>query len=196
MKTNNSKGDWAEFYEITKNKPPSKLLVKALEYVKDKKKAIDIGGGALKDTRYLLSLGFDVTVIDKDELMAKEAIKISSDKLQYVVSSFEDFNFPKNQFDIASATFALPFNSPDIFKAVLDKIKNSLVSGGVLCGQLFGTKDQWVSRSEMTFHTKEQVEELFKDMEIIYLDEEERDGTIANGTPKHWHIFHVIARKK
>jgi hypothetical protein len=25
--------------------------------------------------------------------------------------------------------------------------------------------------------------------------EEERDGTTAMGTPKHWHIFHIVARR-
>lgn len=196
MKTNSTKKDWAEFYEITKNKPPSKLLVKTLECVKDKNKAIDIGGGALKDTQYLLSLGFDVTVIDKDELMAAEAKKIKSDKLHSFVSSFENFNFPKNQFDIASAMFVLPFNPPDTFNTLLNNIKNSLTGGGIFCGQLFGSRDQWSNRTEMTFHTDEQARKLFSSMEVIYFNEEENDGTTANGTPKHWHVFNFIVRKK
>ncbi|MDO8550913.1 MAG: hypothetical protein Q7S39_12285 [Ignavibacteria bacterium] len=48
----------------------------------------------------------------------------------------------------------------------------------------------------MTFHTKQQVENLLSDMEIIELTEEDKDGRTANGTPKHWHVFHVIARKR
>ena len=47
----------------------------------------------------------------------------------------------------------------------------------------------------MTFHTKEQMEKLFSDMEVILLDEEEKDDKTANGTPKHWHVFHFIAKK-
>ncbi len=189
------KRDWAEFYKISKNHPPSKLLIKALEFCANKNKAIDIGGGALKDTRYLLSLGFDVTVIDSSELMAEEAKKIVSKKLHYFVTPFDKFDFPENNFDIASATSALPFNSPDTFGKVIKSIKESLVKNGIFCGQLFGVRDEWSSRSKMTFHTREQAEKLFSDMEIIDFREEEKDGTIANGTPKHWHIFHFIARK-
>ncbi len=196
MKNNSAKNEWTEFYEITKNKPPSKLLVKAIEYVKDKNKAIDIGGGALKDTRYLLSLGFDVTVIDANELMAEEAKKIVSKKLHYFVTPFDKFDFPENNFDIASATSALPFNSSDTFDKVIKNIKESLVKNGIFCGQLFGVRDEWSSRSKMTFHTREQAEKLFSDMEIIDFREEEKDGKTANGTLKHWHIFHFIARKK
>jgi hypothetical protein len=65
----------------------------------------------------------------------------------------------------------------------------------VFCGQLFGTRDEWqATRPHMTFHTREQVEKLLSGMEALYFDEEEKDGTTANGTPKRWHVFHFIAR--
>lgn len=189
------KRDWQEYYEITKNKPPSKLLIKALEYVVKKDKAIDIGGGALKDTRYLLEQGFDVTVVDKADLMAKEAEIIKSDKLHFFVSAFADFDFPKNEYDIASAMYSLPFNPPESFEEVFAKIKDSLVRGGIFCGQCFGVNDEWSTNQKMTFHTKEQVEKLLSDTEVILLKEEEKDDKTANGTPKHWHVFHFIAKK-
>ncbi|MFZ2804704.1 MAG: class I SAM-dependent methyltransferase, partial [Patescibacteria group bacterium] len=106
-----------------------------------KGKAIDIGGGALKDTRYLLEQGFDVTVVDSEPSMAKIAESINSDKLHAVVSSFVDFDFPKNTFDVASAMFSLPFSPPETFDAVVEKIKMSLVEGGIFCGNFFGMMD-------------------------------------------------------
>lgn len=189
------KKDWSEYYKITGNKPPSKLLIKAIKYVKNKNKAVDIGGGVLKDTKYFLEQGFDVTVIDSSELMAREAKKIKSDKLYYFVSSFANFNFLKDEFDIASAMYALPFNPPDTFDEVFYKIKKSILKEGIFCGQLFGVRDEWRNRAEMTFHTKKEAEKLLSDMEIIYFKEEEKNDVTANGTPKHWHIFHFIARK-
>ncbi|MDO8512037.1 MAG: DUF3850 domain-containing protein [bacterium] len=187
--------DWSEYFRITGNNPPSKLLVKSLGYVAQKSKAIDVGGGALKDTRYLLEQGFDVTVVDKSDLITKEAEAIKSDNLHYFVSSFEDFDFPKNEYDIASAMYALPFNPPESFDVVFAKIKGSLVKGGIFCGQFFGVHDEWSNDKKMTFHTKEQVEKLLSDMEVILFDEEEKDDKTANGTSKHWHIFHFIVRK-
>lgn len=195
MKNNSEKRDWAEFYEITQNRPPSKLLVKALEYLTYKNKAIDIGGGALKDTRYLLSLGFDVTIIDQAQLMAVEAKKIKSDKLHYFITSFDKFHFPEDAFDIASAIYSLPFNPPETFDGVFENVKKSLKKDGIFCGQLFGDRDGWSKNPEMTFCTKAEAQELLKDMETISFEEEERDGTLANGTPKHWHVFHFIAKR-
>ena len=190
-----TKKDWTNYFKITKYNPPSKLLIEAINLVKNKGKAIDIGGGALKDTRFLLEQGFDVTVVDKEKLMAKEANLIKSDKLHYVVSSFADFNFSKNTFDIASAMYSLPFNPPETFNSVFNKIKKSLVKEGIFCGQLFGIHDEWSINPKMTFHTKKQAEKLLSDMEIIYFNEEEKDDKTANGTPKHWHIFHFITKK-
>ncbi len=187
--------DWSEYYEITKAKPPTKLLVKALEYVTDKGKAIDIGAGALKDTRYLLEQGFEVTAIDKSPLMEQGVKTLENDKVQAFTTSFEDFDFSENKYDIASAMFSLPFTEPAHFETVFIKIKNSLKKGGVFCGQFFGMNDEWSKNPKMTFHTEAQVKELLNGLEVLSFKEVEEDSTTANGTPKHWHIFHIIAKK-
>ena len=190
-----SKTDWAKHHELTKSNPPSELLFKALEYVGHKGKAIDIGDGGLKDARYLLDQGFDVTVVDQEEQMNIAAKAVASDKLHCFVSTFADFVFKEDIIDLASAMFALPFNPPETFDAVLTNVKRSLVKGGIFCGQLFGTRDEWSNNRQMTFHTKEQVDGLFADMEVLSLVEREMDGYTADGTPKHWHLFHIIAKK-
>lgn len=188
---------WSEYYEHTKNHPPSPLLIQAVNYVVSKNKAIDIGGGGtLKDSRYLLSLGFDVTTIDQEPVILEAVEQLGADKLHAVVTKYDEFNFPANEYDLAAAMFSLPFNPPATFTEVFQRIKDSLVSGGIYCGQFFGDRDGWASNLNLTFHTKEQVAGLLKDLEVILLEEKEYDATLANGAPKHWHIFNVIARKK
>lgn len=196
MNSSSEKKDWSSYYDLTRSGPPRPLLVEAVEYVANRNRAIDIGGGALRDTRYLLRQGFDVTVIDKSSHLREEAQKIDSDQLHAYVTSFEEFDFGNQQYDLAAALFALPFNPPGTFNEVFTKIKQSLVAEGIFCGQFFGVHDSWVSRESMTFHTKEQVNALLADMEIIRFEEKEEDGATADGTAKHWHMFHVIARKR
>jgi SAM-dependent methyltransferase len=187
--------DWSDYYKATKAKPPRPLLVKALEYVSNKDKAIDIGGGALNDTRYLLDQGFDVITIDKSPLVEDKAKNIPSDKLHAYTTSFEDFDFPKEEYNLASAMFALPFTAPEHFGKVFSKIKDSLKMGGIFCGQFFGDRDEWKTNLNMTFHTKEQAQELLNGLKIISFKEDEKDDKTATGGIKHWHVFHVIARK-
>ncbi len=195
--TTTPKNSWAQYFENTKNYPVSPLLIKALEYVKFKNKAIDIGGGAsLRDTRHLISLGFETTIIDKEEAIALAAQEITSDKFHFYTTAFANFDFSVNKYDIASAMYSLPFNLPEDFDKVFENIKKSLVKDGVFCGQFFGERDEWHNNPKMSFHSKEEVTALLNGMEIILLEEKEHDGKTANSTPKHWHLFDVIARKK
>ena len=72
-----------------------------------------------------------------------------------------------------------------------------MYKNGYFVGNFFGNNDKWKStKEEITFFTKEQVIELFKDFEIIEFKEVERDDFTGLGKMKHWHIFNVIAKKK
>ena len=47
----------------------------------------------------------------------------------------------------------------------------------------------------MSFFSKKEVEQLFKDFEITKFDEIEMDKPTALGKQKHWHFFNLIAKK-
>lgn len=189
---------WLEFYEITKNKPPSPLLVKAIKFVSEKDRALDLGAGALRDTRFLLQTNFQsVTSVDSEPLIAEVSKELKDDRLNAINATFNDFNYLLESYDLVNAQWSLPFNPPDTFNEMWNKVKDSIKNGGIFTGQFFGINDEWNKPgTKMTFHTKQQVEELLSGMEILEFTEEDKDSTTANGTPKHWHVYHVIARKK
>ena len=66
--------------------------------------------------------------------------------------------------------------------------------GGVFAGQLFGTRDTWAHDPDMTFQARHQVEVLVDGLDILRLEETERDGHAFSG-PKHWHTFDILARR-
>ena len=99
--------------------------------------------------------------------------------------------------NLVVANFTLPFCNKNNFKELWNKINDSILKDGYFVGNFFGNNDEWKSiKEEMTFLTREQVIELFKDFEIIEFKEVEKDGTTGLGKMKHWHIFNVIAKKK
>lgn len=184
---------WQEYYKNTKNNPPSKLVQMGVSFIDHKSKALDLGAGGLVDSEYLLSLGFEVIAVDKE----KPPKQIINDKFEFIQSLFKDYDFPKSAFDLINAQFSLPFNGQDTFSFVWEKILSSLKPQGVFVGQLFGLNDEWnVPGTKLAFNSKEQVESLLAGLEVLKLEEVEKDGKIADGTPKHWHVFHIIARKK
>lgn len=186
----------SQYLEKTRNLPPSPLLVKAVGLVQNHYSALDLGAGGGKDTKFLLDQGFQVTAVDKDPQVTKILSDLlSHPKLTFDNVTFDKFNFGK--YDLINAHFSLPFNPKLSFEEVWSKTKEALNPGGVFVGQFFGPTDSWnTSSSDMNFHTHDQVRGLLAGLEIVQLSEENFDGTTTLGTPKHWHIFHVIARNK
>lgn len=189
---------WQEYYNLTKNSPPSELLIKAINFVNRKELALDLGSGSLRDCRHLISEGFNkVIAVDKERLPFELVNEFSQNNFKLLHSSFDRFNFSEYNFNLVNAQFSLPFNPPETFGNVWKNIIQSLVEGGIFTGQFFGIRDEWVlEKNNMSFHTREKLFELFENFEILKLSEEERGGFLAAGTIKHWHIFHIIARKK
>lgn len=187
----------SEYIEKTKDLEPRPWLVKALVLVDQKNEALDLGPGALIDTKYLIEQGFKhVTAVDSSNTAQEIYETLPSGKVDYVTSSFENFSFPEDTYDLINAQFSLPFNPKETFPEVFDKVKKSLKEGGIFVGQLFGTRDDWSKiRDDATFLTKEQATALLSDLTIIEFEEEEKDSIPAVGEFKHWHIFNIIAKK-
>lgn len=188
---------WGEYIQKTRNTGPRPLLIKALNFVQSKGEALDLGPGALNDSRYLLDQGFQhVTAVDKGNLVQEIINQLPKDKFGFIAACFEDFDFPESRFDLINAQYSLPFIGPARFNEVLEQIKKALKTGGIFTGQLFGNRDGWNTPGrQMTFCSNQQVANLFSGMEIIELIEEEKDEKPVVGGLKHWHIFHFIVRK-
>jgi tellurite methyltransferase len=186
---------WEDFYKLTKDRPPWPLLVRAVSLLSHKGKALDLGCGAGRDTRYLLEQEFYVTAVDSDPHAVALLADFPQGHLRAVQSTFEDFEF--ETYDLINAQFALPFIAKERFHEVFARAKQSINAGGIFVGQFFSIHDQWnTPGTPMTFLTKEQAEEELRGLNTIEFREEDVDGHVADGTPKHWHVFHVIARKE
>ena len=192
MESNNP---WKKYYKDTEGRPPRKELIEALEFVQNRDSALDLGAGAMQDSVYLLSQGFKEVIAVDSSPSSKELAPVN-ERLQVVTSTFEEFTFPTAKFDLVSAQFSLPFTHPQYFTRVFNSIKNSLADGGIFVGNVFGDRDEWNENPDMTFLDSEALADLLTDLEVIKLDEEERDGKTASGQDKHWHICNLILRKK
>ena len=185
---------WEDFYKITKDRPPWPLLVQAISLLRRKEYALDLGCGAGRDTRFLLDQGFNVTAVDNDSHAIALLANFPQDRLRAVQASFEAFEF--ETYDLINAHFALPFTSEDRFHEVFARIKLALNAGGIFVGQFFGVNDEWnTPGNQMTFLTREQAEAELKGLKVLEFHEEDVDSHVADGTPKHWHVFHIIAQK-
>lgn len=187
---------WLEYVEKTKERPPKPLVVNALRFVEHRDEALDLGAGALNNSKYLLEQDFKhVTAVDQENIAPEIAGGLSEKKFTYFTSGFDNFSFSPDTFDFISAQYSLPFSTA--LDDLVAKIIKALKPGGIFTGQFFGIKDEWnKTGSGMSFVSREHIEELFLGLEVLELREEEKDEAPVIGKIKHWHIFHFIVRKK
>ena len=185
----------SKYYEISGSRKPSPLLLRVLQQG-DFSTALDLGCGAGVDAKEMSKRGLSVTAVD----INPEVKKFFKDNngINVQTSSFLEFDFQK--YDLIFSKSALVFLPPHDFEKVIRKIKKSLNSKGIIALRLWGKNDSAAKRPErkgkMTFVSKEELENMFRDFEVIELTEEEKDGKTALGQPKHWHFFNLIARKR
>ena len=196
-------GDWGTHYNKLKEKkfPPSATLLKALALFKSEnlstKYAIDLGCGTGIDTMELLEKGWKVTAIDNQmealNQLQQHMYPFFDQDLKVIHNSFEFINLPAAH--LINASFSLPFCHPDHFEDLWKNIENAITVGGRFAGHFFGTNDSWVTNDKMTFLNEKQVCHLFDSFSVEWMEESERDGKTIGGKEKHWHVFHVVAKK-
>lgn len=191
-------GNIEKYYDNTTDAMPNYTIKKFIKLNVEPGNAVELGCGAGRDTVCLIKNGWNVLAIDRENVESRIVAKLSEEELKqfkFSKQKFEYIELEKN--NLVVANFSLPFCNKNNFKELWNKINNSILKDGYFVGNFFGINDEWKStKEEMTFLTKEQVIELFKDFEIIEFKEVEKDGTTGLGKKKHWHIFNVIAKKK
>ena len=196
---------WKEYYKRTGERPPRETLLFALDRWAEAAPdaphgahdAVDLGCGTGRDTIELLRRGWRVLAIDA-EPDAIAGLRARPDLppdawLETRVARFEDATWPET--DLVNSSFALPLCPPEAFPGLWQRIVASLRPGGRFAGQLYGDRDSWAGRPGMTFFTRGQAEALLAPLAVELFGEEEDDGVTPRGSAKHWHIFHIVARK-
>lgn len=156
--------------------------------------ALDVGAGAGRDTEHLLREGWKVTAVDASPFAATALRRLPRQRnLQVVQSAVQDFD--PLAYDLVNAQFVLPFVPGPQFEPTVARLRDSVRPGGVMAGTFFGANDEWnVPGSDLSFVSRADIERIFRGWQLVEVSEEDRDGHTADGTAKHWHVFHVVTR--
>jgi len=188
---------WARYYDAS-NDEPRETLLEALERFGESppgRLAVDLGCGSGRDAAELLRRGWRVLAIDSEPegLERLRARPEAGAALQTRRARLEEATWPAAE--LVNSSFALPFCDPGRFPEVWRQIVASLPPGGRFSGQLFGDRDEWAADG-LAVHTRAEAEALLAGFELERFDEVEEDGHTVHGVEKHWHVFHVVARRR
>ena len=189
---------FGDYYDATAQRPPRKTLLAAIERFAAPGIAVDLGCGDGRDAVELLRRGWRVVAIDAEaeaiaRLLARPDLPADA-ALETHVARFETARWPVC--DLVNASFALPLCPPEDFPAVWQGIVDSLRPGGRFAGQLYGERDDWAGNAGIAHHTRAAAEQLLAAFDTELFEEEESDTVTPRGKPKHWHIFHIVARRR
>ncbi len=192
--------DWATYYARTAERAPRPTLLKALDVLGPPAPdwlAVDLGCGGGRDTVEMLRRGWRVLAIDAEQSAIdslRGRLDLPADaRLDTLVGRFETTIWPDA--DLVNSSFALPLCPPADFDPMWRRLLESLKPGGCFAGQLFGDRDSFRDRPGITTMTREEARARFDRLDIVLFEEEETDAVTPRGTPKHWHLFHVVARR-
>ena len=156
--------------------------------------AVDLGCGRGIESRYLAEHGFTVHAIDVDPSMRPVLAALGAELP--VLPAITDLSTISSlpDCDLLLACAALPFVPRRAFDALWDIMLAALRPGGILAVDLFGDRDDWAG-TDGTYLARPEVEAALEGLEVLELEERERDGASFGG-PKHWHTYRVLARRR
>lgn len=194
-----SKRSMNNYYKKTKDNPPKKMLKSLVEKL-NPGNALELGVGAGSDTTYLLQNNWTVDAVDINDV--KEIITESlrdeeKERFNFFQDKFQNLELKKETYNLIIAYYSLHYLKRDEFFRVFEKIEQSIKKDGYFSGTFLGNNDSWkTDGKDYTFLTEEEVRNLFSNFKELKLSQIDEDGkTTGSETPKHWHVFRVIAKK-
>jgi tellurite methyltransferase len=192
---------WAAYYDKLRDRPPRKTLVTALDRfgtaAPPDALAVDLGCGDGRDVVEMLRRGWQVVAVDSEPAALQRLVARQlpgAERISPIVARMEEVPMPVG-LSLVNSSFALPLCEPASFRDLWQRIRDGLPAGGRFSGQWYGTRDSWLGRPGMTFVSREQALALLDGLDLEMFEEEESDGVTPRGKAKHWHIFHIVARK-
>lgn len=202
-------GDWTGFFGAVRGKGPRETLLTGLAKFDAEARegkgpatgamtAVDLACGEGRDTLELLRRGWKVIAIEPMEdglaMLREQAPPGDAERLTTLQADFGTARWPLGV-DLVNCSFSLPFCPAEQFEDVWARIAASIRPGGRFCGQFFGDRDSWGRCGRTITQSRTRINELLEAFVLEELREDEKDDLDAQ-TPKHWHVLHVVARRR
>ncbi len=203
MTPEDSTSRWRTYYAKTGDRPAHRTVLFALSKFREEGRkteeilALDLGSGAGRDAIELSREGIDVIAIDYQEeaieAMLKNARLQGYSRIAAIQGDFTKLPFP--EVDLVVSSFALPLCLPTVFPEVWVRLVKCVKTNGRIAVHFFGPRDSWAKRSGITILDRDQALNYLSGLVVEMFEEEETDTVTPKGEHKHWHIFHIVAKK-
>ncbi len=169
-------------------------------------RALDFGAGIGRDAFSLAEMGYTVDAVDKDtKLIVKTISEIPHEENSFIsrINVVQDhlsyFPTPPGTYQVIICTNVLPFIPDKVeTKKLIIKMVGGLISGGVLYFTLFGPKDDWIYRKDMSFFDIDEILSLLNDLPLKIYERSTTEGYVKTmkGKIKYAHVHRFICVRR
>lgn len=190
---------WAEYnaHQAKRTTPrPLLRVAQAKAGPGARRTAIDVGAGAGVETLALLGAGWRVHALDSDAGALSSLVSRVPDALRKnLTTASADLRTlpPLPTASLIYSGYTLSWLPPGDFERLWDHLRAVLKPGAVLAVNIFGDRDSWAGRDDLTCLSEARIRDLFHGLDILHWDVEDADGQAWSG-PKHWHVVDVVAQ--
>lgn len=180
---------------------PSQFIVDQQNWLKPGQNALSVADGEGRNSVFMSQIGVQVTAMDSSSVGIAKARKLAdshSVKVNFQHADLLDWQWEANTYDLVAAIF-IQFADPDFRAKIFSGMIKTLVPGGILLlhgytpRQLeYGTGGP--SKANLLY-TREMLDEAFQAMEIIRLEEYDRELQEGAGHSGMSALIDLIARK-
>lgn len=176
-----------------------------MTFFSEKGRALDLGCATGTDSFSLAELGYSVDAVDLNseniDLLKKALVSDSgqSFNINPICSDIRTFDIQADKYTLIICNNVLPFISDkEMVKKLISDMSSGLVSGGNLYFSVFGPKDAWAGKMDMSFFESE---EILGILSVLPLEIYERSTTegynkTMKDVVKYSHIHRFILKKK
>lgn len=156
----------------------------------DKKALVLAADVAGNDTVLPLKKGYSLIAVDSGQIYY-DLIIPEKEKHKEKIKIVSEINFDNiSNLDLVMASFVLPFYSSKNFTDLWRDIDNNLNIGGYFIGNFFDPAfNTFENHEKMTFHTKQQVVDLFHNYEILKIEEVKTKSLKRNCVEYYYEVF-------
>ncbi len=200
--TDDGKHRWRRYWDVTEGRPPRPTLLFALDRFAAEGRTglevLDLGCGIGRDSLEILRRGHRLLAVDREaEALQRLRARVPPElraQLRTEVADLERWEMPPA--DLVNASFVLHSLSRPGFDRLWRRLASRLRPGGRFAGHLLGPKDSWVGRGRSWGLARAELDSLLAGFEVEMLEEEEDDSVTPRGEAKHWHLWHIVARRR
>jgi cyclopropane fatty-acyl-phospholipid synthase-like methyltransferase len=175
---------WYNYYEQVGYHPNSFVARSLHEFVTGRGVALDLGAGNMRDSRYLLSHGFERVVAVDSSMDAKA---YHSEGVEFCISRIEDYEIEPDTFDYVVSCNTLFYLDKESVQRLFRKVWVGLRPHGIFAGNLLGSRDDCVrSISPLFDFEREEVEALCEGFTVRAMEEVAQTSTFPYIMSHQW----------